>query len=481
MSYRISLLGSQEMILKEWFSTHPEGHERAAIVLFRRLARPVKELPESDRFIAIDIIKMTDDWILESSIKHVKFNMRKLPEIYFRCEQEGLELGFIHNHPKGYSDFSTQDDINEKNILHGLSGCNGRQSFLVSMILVENKWLARIRQGVNFDTIISVRHISILSNNLKIYGIALEEEVSEALLRQEAAFGKPFNLMLNSLRVAVVGVGGTGSPLATLLVRAGVGEMILIDGDKLEETNLNRVRGYTKDDVDKNKAESLCKYIKGLGLKVKIIAFDSHLENAATLDALSSADVVFGCTDDQDGRDLMNQALYYYAQVFIDCGLTGRIDKDEDGLPYLRDHRGRVSCILPEYGSCLRCQRVITDQWLKFEQEIKRRPELKELNAETLAREFYLTGGGEPAPGVGPFTSATADNAVATLMHLIKPFRVLPDDLRQDNIWIDFVNLVIHSNEPNDDINCIYCRERKLLLKRETKYRLDMPRFGKIN
>jgi hypothetical protein len=63
---------------------------------------------------------------------------------------------------------------------------------------------------------------------------------------EEAAFGKPFNQMLQSLRVAVIGLGGTGSPVATLLARSGVGELVLIDGDRLEASNLNRVRGYRR-------------------------------------------------------------------------------------------------------------------------------------------------------------------------------------------------------------------------------------------
>lgn len=104
---------------------------------------------------------------------------------------------------------------------------------------------------------------------------------------------------------------------------------------------------------------------------------------------------------------------------------------------------------------------------LRYERSLKERPELAEVDAETLAREYYLVGGGEQAPGVGPFTSATADMAVATLMDLIKPYRSLSADLRRDNIWHDFVHMTVHSNEPVDDPNCLYCRIRALLLKSE--------------
>ena len=176
----------------------------------------------------------------------------------------------------------------------------------------------------------------------------------------------------------------------------------------------------------------------------------------------------------------MNQALYYYCLVYIDTGLTGLIDHDSDHQPYLRDHRGRVSTILPEHGSCLRCQRVVTEDKLKYEQALRENPDLANLDAETLKREYYLTGGGESAPGVGPFTSATADFAVASLMNLIRPYRKIDTDLRQDNIWYDFVHLHIHSNMPIIDSDCFCCGSPGLRNAAEGGYRLGMPQLGKI-
>lgn len=481
MNPRVTFLGSQDRELREWLTNNPDGHERAALVLFRRLARVVNNQPRSDRFLAVEIIKMTDEWILESSKTHVKFNMRLLPAIYFACEERNLELGFVHSHPDGYMEFSEQDDRNEGALLHGLCGCLTDEAFLVALILVEGKWKARVRQGNTRNTAIPVRHVSVLSDKIELHGLANEEMPTPSLLRQEAAFGKPFNKILQSLRVAVVGVGGTGSSVATLLARAGVGELILIDGDKLEESNMNRVRGYSFEHLDSPKAESLRDFINGIGLNVSVSAISHYVnESAEALDALSSADIIFGCTDDQAGRDILNQALYYHAQVLIDLGLTGFIQNDEEDQPFLKDHRGRISCILPESGACLRCQNVVTDKRLEFEQAIKDRPELKDLDAETLEREYYLVGGGVRAPGVGPFTSATADFGVATLMDLIRQFRRIPSDLRKDNIWIDFVHLGIHSNDPQNNNDCIYCRKGFLLLKDEKSYRLEMPRFGKI-
>jgi molybdopterin-synthase adenylyltransferase len=480
--HRITLLGSQDRELRTWLCGDPKGHERGAIVLFRRLARPVKGLQASDRFLAIEIIKMSGEWVLESSPSHLCINMRMLPEIYLRCETENLVLGFVHNHPiKRQPEFSSADDDNERNILHGLSGCNGERSLLLAMVLEESSWHARLRQGVEPDKLLPIRHISVVGERMKLHGITIPDESQETWKRQEAAFGKPFNSMLRSLRVAVVGVGGTGSPAATLLARAGIGELILIDADFLEGSNMNRVRGYRGIDIGNNKATSLKEFIESLGLNAAVSAVDSKLdESGEAVDALSSADVVFGCTDDQAGRDLMNQALYYYAQLYLDVGLTGFVDVDQDGYPYLRDHRGRISCIMPESGACLRCQEVVSEERLKYEQAIKDNPELAKLDPDKLKKEYYLIGGEEQAPGVGPFTSATADYAVAALMDLIRPYRDISSDLRRDNIWVDFIHMTIHSNEPTNNPQCIYCRKSLLLLKSEGRYRLEIPKLGKV-
>lgn len=479
---RLTILESKEKQIRDWITGHPDGHERGCIVLFRRIAHQVKGLPSSDRFIAVDVIEMVGDWVLESSPTHFVINMRKLPEIYLRCEQERLELGFVHNHPAGMDTFSKMDDQNEKNILRGVSGCNGKSSFLVSMVFVDEKWIARLRQGFNPDNIIEVRHIAVLGQLLTMHGVPVPEGPSlESLMRQEAAFGKPFNMKMASLRIAVIGQGGTGSPAATLLARSGIGELILVDGDLLEKTNMNRVRGYVAKDVGKKKALRLGKYITSMGLCTKVSVFTDYLHDSpSALDALATADVVFGCTDDLEGRDILNQSVYYYAQVLIDLGIAAKIDTDGEGMPYLRDQRGRVSLVMPESGACLRCQRVVTEELLSAERAFKKNPELRKLDAETLEREYYIRGGGVSAPGIGPFTSATADNAVATLMNLIKPFRALDTDLRADNIWIDFKHLRIHSNEPLDDPNCMHCRTHALLLKREETFRLDTPKFGRI-
>lgn len=478
---RITFPASIEGKVSSWLRDHPEGHERGAIVLFRKFDREVSGLERSPRFVAVEAIAMDGDWVLDSSATHLRINMRKLPELYFRCEQEGLELGFAHSHPTGAVDFSTKDDSNEQNILRGYAGCNGPGVSLVALILCGEQWRGRVRCGSTPTEAQAARHVAVLGDKIEMHLDGAESTDSDTLRRQEAAFGKPFNRKLRSLRAVVVGAGGTGSALATLLARSGIGELVIVDGDKLEDTNLNRVRGYRKAEVGKNKANTLAAYIRSLGLDGAVASIPEFADRSATaIDALATADIVFGCTDDVGGRDILTQAMYYYCLAYIDVGLTGAVGTDQDGLPYLRDHRGRVSMILPEYGACLRCQGVVTEAKLAYERAVRERPELANLDPETLRREFYLTGGQESAPGVGPFTSAVADLGLAAFMDLLRPYRRLSADFRQDNLWFDFVHLNAYSNMPNIDPDCFCCGDNSLLNAPEGGYRLGMPALGKL-
>lgn len=475
-SPRVALLGSQEERLLNYLQSHPAGHERAAVVLFRRFVRPVDGLAASDRYVAVEVTLFEDTWVTSSSGSHVSFELKYLRDLFRRCEEESLVFGFVHNHPGGFQDFSDTDEENERTLVQALANRNGTDIHFVAMLWTNKTWKARVRHGISPANSLAARHILVLGQPLKMFGYEETTVGDEELTaRHAAAFGQPFVDKLKSLRVGVVGAGGTGSPTVMLLARAGVGELVVIDNDKLEKSNLNRVRGAGVSDVGKNKARILQDVITTLQLPTKIAALEFLVDrDPIAVDALSSCDVVFGCTDDQIGREVLNTALYVYAQPYIDVGLGGQIIDDGEGQPYLRYHYGRISTILPESGECLFCQGVIKDVWIRHQYALRENPEL----AATEARERYLEGGGEQAPGVGPFTSAVADYGVATLFDLIKPFRKFPGELRRDHFRVDFVKMEMRSNQEKNDVDCVYCRGREYLVLRE-KYRLNRPKLGK--
>ncbi|AXW34213.1 HesA/MoeB/ThiF family protein [Ralstonia pseudosolanacearum] len=477
---RICLLGSQATELAAYLDSHPNGHERAAVVMFRRFRSKLAELPSSDRFVAVEITPFHEHWLTGSSAIHFEYSLRVLRPFFQRCEDEGLVFGLVHNHPHGYHDFSGQDDENERVLLQAIANRNGKDCHLVAIVRCDGQWHARVRYGQTPDQAVSVRHIAVLGDRVELHdvprtGNLAEEEDTWA--RQAAAFGRPFVDKLRSLRIGVVGCSGTGSPAATVLARAGIGELVVIDQDPLARSNLNRVRGAGKNDIGRNKAEIARDFIRGLDLDVHVTAINALVDiSPEAIDALATCDVVFGCTDDDLGRLALNAAVSYYGLAYIDLGLGGNIARGQNGMPRITHQFGRVSLILPEFGACLYCQRVTSDQDGNRQQAIRDNPQITE---EELA-ERYLPGGREQAPGVGPFTSAIADFGVATLFDLIQPYMRLSSELRRDIVHIDFVRMTTASPMPVEDQNCVYCgtREHKLKL---TPYRLGRPQLGKIS
>jgi hypothetical protein len=410
----------------------------------------VDGLSASDRYIAVEIHQFEDSWVTGSSPSHIAFETLPLRNFFRRCEEESLVFGFAHNHPTGFPDFSETDDVNEITLLEAISNRNGRGVSLVALLWANDSWKARVRSGIAPEQPASARHVLVTDRPMRIYSVGSIGLKDNAYARQAVAFGMPFVHTLQSLRVAVIGVGGTGSPTATLLARSGVGELVLIDPDNLEESNLNRVRGAARLDVGKNKAVILARFISSLGLRTNVTALSSHVDSAEGVDALASCDVVFGCTDDQIGREILNTAAYAYAQPYVDVGLGGQVAENADGQPYLRYHHGRVSTILPEAGECLFCQGILTEPWIRRDYALRENPTMDDVQA----RERYLEGGAEQAPGIGPFTSAIADFGVATLFDLIAPFRKFPDELRWDAFSIDFVKMALQSSRERNDPGC---------------------------
>jgi hypothetical protein len=117
---------------------------------------------------------------------------------------------------------------------------------------------------------------------------------------------------------------------------------------------------------------------------------------------------------------------------------------------------------------------VLRDIWIRTQLALRENPNM---TADEM-KEKYLENGDSDAPGVGPFTNAAADFAIATLFDVIKPFRRFPRELRRDMYFVDFVTMEIRSHETGEDPKCPYCRLHQYLLLKET-YRLNRPALGK--
>lgn len=102
-----------------------------------------------------------------------------------------------------------------------------------------------------------------------------EKAVYEALW--SARYGKDKFLLLQKAKVAICGVGGLGSHIALSLARLGIGELCLIDKDRVDMTNLGR-QAYEVGDLGKPKSEAMKKIIARITPLVKVIAIVDTLD-----------------------------------------------------------------------------------------------------------------------------------------------------------------------------------------------------------
>lgn len=108
----------------------------------------------------------------------------------------------------------------------------------------------------------------------------------------------------------LVGVGGLGSPVALYLAAAGVGCLRLVDGDRVDLTNLQRQILYSSDDVGRPKVEAARERLLQINPEVEIEILAARLEGAALVREVERADVVIDATDNFATRFALNAACH---------------------------------------------------------------------------------------------------------------------------------------------------------------------------
>ena len=111
---------------------------------------------------------------------------------------------------------------------------------------------------------------------------------------------------LNNASVAIVGVGGLGCFAANILAAAGVGSLLLVDGDKVEVSNLHRQHLYGSDDVGNKKVTAAKKRLSSQYDQVILHTVPEMLVNDNANEYLHNADVIVDATDSIQTRVLID-------------------------------------------------------------------------------------------------------------------------------------------------------------------------------
>jgi molybdopterin/thiamine biosynthesis adenylyltransferase len=176
--------------------------------------------------------------------------------------------------------------------------------------------------------------------------------------RQQLAFGKEGQELLKLRSAAVIGISGGGSHVCQQLVHAGVGRLIPVDDDIVEETNLRRMVGAIAADINgkTKKVDVVVRIAAAVRPSVVVNQVSSRFPDHASVEALSSVDMIIGCVDDDASRNNLNNFSVEHQIPYVDVGAT--IVPQESGLGFRGF--GQVICVWPG-GPCLRCLDLISD------------------------------------------------------------------------------------------------------------------------
>lgn len=370
------------------------------------------------RLLSFDVVSVTPEDVLSSSQGNVRCRTRTFARVLQRSQQDDLAVIVVHSHPPGMSGFSRVDNEEEPYLLELAQHRNGPGVEIGSLVLTrDGEALGRVWGSRTVNKPMSL--ISEVGDRLILHFPGrITGTTPDAFQRQALAFGKALNADMTELRFGIVGCGATGSAVAMLLGRLGARRILAVDRDGVEDTNLNRLHGASAEDVAERrpKVDVLKRHVEGMGLGAEVVTHVGWIGEDVCRDLIRCCDIVFGCTDDHDGRLFLNRLAYFYLLPVFDVGF--KLDVADGDPPRVLDAAGRMTVLLP--GSrCLLCRNVV-DPNAAREEHIQR------TNPGEFAwqhEQRYVRGDDGPSPSVVTFTTDLACMAIDELLHRLTGYR----------------------------------------------------------
>jgi molybdopterin-synthase adenylyltransferase len=339
------------------------------------------------------------------------------------CERNGLGAILCHSHPSDMP-YSLSDDHGERRVFETLRKFIPQSAPTASLLFFPGGVRGRVwLQGAHHP--IALSEIVVLGSRIERIrpqddSTTAPRAISSNYERQVRAFGADGQAAISRAKVAIVGLGGTGSPTAEQLVRLGVNDLVLIDPDRLDPTNLTRVYGTFSSSLQRRwwkprrreyplKVEEIAGHLKKIrpGLRIKAVPHNVALREAAV--SVLDRDMVFLCTDEHWGRSIVNQIAYQYFIPTVNLGV--RIAA-EDGR--IAGASGAVDVLQPD-NPCLWCSQFLRADRIAAES-------MPQSARRALEREGYVEGIDAQTPSVVSLTTTLSGMAVTLFLQLTTGF-----------------------------------------------------------
>jgi molybdopterin/thiamine biosynthesis adenylyltransferase len=345
----------------------------------------------------------SDDFLSAGAL-HLSIAPTTLARAAKTAAADGTTLVLCHSHPWPGDTRPSVLDLNTENelcgrVLHGrLKGAPSGALVLGTEDVSARVWLNGEAQRMQ---------VRIIGDETRVWPEPAAVASSEAVARQVLAWGGIGQNRLERASVAVVGAGGTGTHVATQLAHLGVGELLLVDHDRVEVSNLSRLIGACPDDVGRLKVDVLGDSLLGINPNIRLRTYASSVLD---LDPghLVSADVIVCATDGHGSRALLTEFAHQYLVPVVDLGVE--IVPTTAGV----QAGGQVRVLRPGRG-CLHCAGTLDARLVREEYLSDQEREVERVRG-------YLRGYEAPAPAVIALNGVVASLAVLEVCQLLAGF-----------------------------------------------------------
>lgn len=326
----------------------------------------------------------------------------------------------VHSHPTGYLRFSSVDDESDRLIFSSIASLLADDLPHTSVIMTPDGAMFGRVLGQDGKSVSPVDSIMVIGDDIRLYASGVAGGSEPFMIRHAQAFGDGTTKILRRFSVAIIGCSGTGSVVAEQLARLGVGKLVLVDPDTVEEKNLNRILNSGKEDayLSRPKVNVLASAIARMGLGQVVLPVCGDLISPEAVRRVAECDAVFGCMDGVEGRHMLNRLSTFYTLPYFDVGV--RLDADSAGG--VDQIAGSVRYLQPGRSSLL--SRGVYNMERVHAEEIRRtNPDLYRRRI----KEGYLRGVEEDRPAVISVNMFFASLMVNEFLARIHPYRNQPN------------------------------------------------------
>jgi hypothetical protein len=329
------------------------------------------------------------------------------------AKRKNLGVLKIHSHTSDYARFSSQDDESDRDTFAAIfNWIDTDDSHASAVMLPEGQIFGR---SIGAHAWQPLDGITVVGDELLYWRPQPDGSGSAPFFeRQKQLFGAGTSSRLRGLRVGIVGCSGTGSVVVELLARLGVGTLVLVDDDQIEDRNLNRIMNSKRSDVGRPKVEVLAEAVQTMGLGVEAIPLHLNLFTPQAVHAIAGCDVVFGCMDTVSGRHLLNRLATFYIVPYFDLG----VHLAADGQGGIDEASGVIHYLQPG-GSSLFSRQAYTMERVRAENLYRTDP----VAFADQRAAGYIQGVDVDRPAVVSVNAFTASVAVNEFLARIHPFR----------------------------------------------------------